>query len=71
VKALGVTRTSTYNENPVFLPGTAQILYLAGTEEAGGGRSRYSLFTVGRDGSTPHAIAGPDLFDDPIHWRGK
>ncbi len=70
-KALGVTQVSTYNENPVFVPGTEQIFYLAGTQEAGGGRSRYSLYSVDRDGSNAHEIADPKLFDDPLHWRSK
>lgn len=71
VKALGVTLVTTYNKNPVFLPRTAQVLYLAATQEAGGGRGRYSLYSVGSDGSDPHEIAGPELFDDPHHWRSK
>jgi hypothetical protein len=71
LKALGVTGASSYNKNPVFLPGTDQVIYLAGTQEAGGGRSRFSLYTVGRDGSNPHEVAGPGLFDDPLHWRGR
>lgn len=71
VRPLGVTIMHSYNVNPVFVPGTQQIMYLAGAEEADGGRSRFSLYTVGRDGSDIHQIAGPKLFDDPLHWRGK
>ena len=71
VVALGVTNVSHYNKNPVFVPGTGQVMYLAGTETEDNGRSRYSLYTVARDGSNLEAIAGPALFDDPLHWRGK
>jgi Tol biopolymer transport system component len=71
VRALRVTLLTKYNRNPIFLPRTAQIFYLAATQEAGGGRGRYSLYSVGSDGSGPHELAGPELFDDPLHWRSK
>lgn len=70
-KPLGVTSVSRYNQHPVFVPGTRQVMYLAGTQEAGGGRSRFSLYSVARDGSYPHEVAGPNLFDDPLHWRSN
>ena len=70
-KALGVTRVSSYNKEPVFVPRSAQIMYLAGTEDSGNGRKRYSLYAVERDGSRLQQAAGPSLFDDPLHWRGN
>lgn len=69
-KALGVTRVSSYNKEPVFAARSAQIMYLAGTEDSCNGRSRYTLYSVERDGSRLQKVAGPSLFDDPLRWRG-
>lgn len=71
VTALGVTAVGRYNRNPVFVPRTGRIMYLAGAETEDNGRSRYSLYTVARDGSGLRPIAGPALFDDPLHWHGR
>jgi hypothetical protein len=71
VRPLGVTKHSRYNRFPVFRPATNEILYLAGTEYTAGNRSLFSLYTVGIDGSKPRPIAGPQLFDAPLRWRGE
>ena len=69
--ALGITRISKYNQNPVFVPDGKGILFLAGTEENGFGRAIFSLWQVDVDGKNARRIADSGLFTDPQHWKSK
>lgn len=67
-RPLGLTGVSRYNQQPVFLPESKGILFLAGTESNASSRPIFSLWKVGLDGSKPVRIAESKLFTDPLHW---
>lgn len=67
-RPLGLTVVSRYNQQPVFLPESKGILFLAGTESNASSRPIFSLWRVGLDGSEPVRIADSKLFTDPLHW---
>ncbi len=66
IRSLGVTKISHYNQNPVLMPDGQSILFLSGEEGFGSSsKPKFSLWQVNIDGSSPHKIAGTQLFSNP------
>ena len=70
LRSLHITKVSTYNQQPTYLPDGKSLLFLAGTERRDS-RPLFSLWQVNTDGSNAHLVADASLFLNPSVWKPR
>nr|WP_309696492.1 ankyrin repeat domain-containing protein [Armatimonas sp.] len=63
LRSLHITKVSTYNQQPTYLPDGKSLLFLAGTD--------FSLWQVNTDGSNAHLVSDASLFLNPSVWKPR
>ena len=67
-----VTRSNSGSFKPVFTPAGDRLLFFRESWPDGPmGVPKYSLWEISVAGEDERLIAGPDLFDTPLAWRGR
>ena len=71
LRSLNITKISTYNQQPTYMPDGKSLLFLAGTETSASGSQAFSLWQVNVDGSHAHRVADESLFLNPSRWKPR
>lgn len=71
LESLGVTKISSYNQQPKYASDGKRVLFLAGTESGAGNRPIFSLWQVNTDGSNARELADSGIFTSPSTWKPK
>ncbi len=64
-RARQLTHSRSYITSPRFAKSDTEIWYLSDPSR----RGRHELWRMKADGTGQTKIAGPELFDDPLHWK--